>query len=169
MRIRLWAAGLSLTLWAFPLSGAKARSTQPLFFIERTLNANIVRYDAQCDADRGLDPREPVIAYWLLHAEDGRRAPLNLVEKRMAYGFRIDPAPNPGQFFLTLVAFQNRAIQVYLRDGRARAELPIAQRPAYLEKILVSTRGPLGRPEFLELYGRDCATGGQRRERINAP
>ena len=68
--------------------------TSPLFIIERSKNANVVHYDARLTADGKLDPKDPVIAYWVLSAEDGRREELSWIEKKKAYGFDIKPAPS---------------------------------------------------------------------------
>ena len=42
------------------------------------MNANVVHYDARLTADGKLDPKEPVIAYWVMLAKDGHRQKLNL-------------------------------------------------------------------------------------------
>jgi Domain of unknown function (DUF4833) len=64
--MRWWIAGIFLCICALPGTVA-ARTVQPLFYIERTLNANIVRYDAQLNSNGTLDQKEPV--------ECGRRPP----------------------------------------------------------------------------------------------
>jgi hypothetical protein len=59
---------------ALPAAPATAQiKTSPLFIVERSKNANVVHYDARLTADGKLDPKEPVTAYWVLLAEDGRR------------------------------------------------------------------------------------------------
>ena len=91
---------MTKTMWWFavlPLLAAPAAAqmkTQPLFIIERSKNANVVHYDARLTADGKLDPREPVIAYWVLSAEDGRREELSWIEKKKAYGFDMKPDPS---------------------------------------------------------------------------
>ena len=70
----LWFAVLALLV----LPAAAQIKTSPLFIIERSKNANVVHYDARLTADGKLDPKEPVIAYWVLLAKDGRREKLKL-------------------------------------------------------------------------------------------
>jgi predicted small lipoprotein YifL len=52
---------------------AVQKKTQPLFIIEHSKDANVVQYDARLTADGNLDPKEPVIVYWVIRAEDGHR------------------------------------------------------------------------------------------------
>src|ERR1039457_4263601 len=82
------AAGRQQAKQAKPRASSKAsprqppprRGTQPLFIIERNKNANVVHYDAQLTADGKLDPKRPVIAYWVMLAQGGRRQ--NLTDRK---------------------------------------------------------------------------------------
>ncbi|MGA2115897.1 MAG: DUF4833 domain-containing protein [Bryobacteraceae bacterium] len=60
---------------------------QPLFVIERNVNANTVHYDTNLMPNGELDPRQPVAAYWVMASENGRHEELNGIEKRYAYGY----------------------------------------------------------------------------------
>jgi hypothetical protein len=71
------------------LFGAGVELSQPLFIIEKSTNANVVHYDAVITPDGGLDPREPIIAYWVMAAEDGRREDLTSAERPKAFGFTM--------------------------------------------------------------------------------
>ena len=88
MKKALWWFAV-LALLAAP--AAAQIKTSPLFIIERSKNANVVHYDARLTADGNLDPKEPVIAYWVLLAKDGGREKLSWIEKKKAYGFTIKP------------------------------------------------------------------------------
>ena len=73
------------------------QSQQPLFTIARSTNANLVQYDARVLSSGAPDPKQPVVAYWIMLAQDGRHAELTGTEKRMAYGFTLMPdAGYPG-------------------------------------------------------------------------
>ena len=67
------------------------QSQQPLFTIAGSTNANLVQYDARVLSSGALDPKQPVVAYWIMLAQDGRHAELTGTEKRMAYGFTLMP------------------------------------------------------------------------------
>ena len=108
-----------LLLAAVILSGvvvpASAQDTQQLFVIERSANMNVVHYVAQLTKDGALDPKAPVIAYWIMLANGGHREDLNLVEKQLAYGFTIRPDPS-GRFYRMALAADT---ELEIKIGRA--------------------------------------------------
>ncbi|TAM47404.1 MAG: DUF4833 domain-containing protein, partial [Acidobacteria bacterium] len=76
----LVASALVLTLAsAAPVSTAAAFARRVpadpnrLFVIERSVNANVVVYDAVRGRDGRLDTADPVTAYWLMNADKGQR------------------------------------------------------------------------------------------------
>ena len=155
-----------LVLLAVP--AAAQMKTSPLFIIERSKNANVVHYDAQLTADGKLDPKEPVIAYWVLLAKDGRREELSWIEKKKAYGFTIKPDPSVNGYKMTLVAAPKRQITVRQERDAVRAEVVINGRPAVFEKMYINASDGLTGPkvQYIELYGKDLQTGEKRREKM---
>ena len=155
-----------LVLLAAP--AAAQIKTSPLFIIERSKNANVVHYDARLTADGKLDPKEPVIAYWVMLAEDGRREELSWIEKKKAYGFTIKPDPSVNGYKMTLVADPERQITVKKERDAVRAEGVIDGRPAVLEKMYIKASDGLTGPkvEYIELYGKDLQTGEKRYQKI---
>lgn len=139
-----------------------------LFTIERNKNANVVHYDANLTADGKLNPRAPVVAYWVLLAEDGRRKNLNWVEKKKAYGIRVKADPAHNGYILTLAAAAWMPLAVREIEGAVRVEVDINGRPAALQKMFIQSRDRLMGPkvEYIELYGKDLQTGELRREKI---
>jgi hypothetical protein len=131
---------------------------------QRNTNANVVHYDAQLTADGKLDRKKPVIAYWVMLAQDGHRENLNWIEKKMAYGFNIKPYPSVNGYQMTIVAARQRSIIVKKVGNAVRAEIVIDGRPAILEKMYIEASGHTVR--YLELYGKDVQTGGKRFEKI---
>jgi hypothetical protein len=161
----LWWSAILLLL-AVP--AAAQMKTSPLFVIERSKNANVVHYDAQLTADGKLDPKEPVVAYWVMVAEGGRREKLNWVEVKKAYGFTIKPDPSVNGFKMTLVAAPERPITVKKEKDTAHAEAVINGRPAVLEKMYINASDGLTGPkvQYIEVYGKDLQTGEKRREKM---
>ena len=117
-----------LALLAAP--AAAQIKTSPLFIIERSKNANVLHYDARLTADGKLDPKGPVIAYWVMLAEDGRREKLKWIEKKKAYGFTIKPDPSVNGYKMTLAAAPQQQITVKKEKGAVRAEAVINGRPS---------------------------------------
>ena len=166
MKKALWWFAV-LALLAAPAAAAQIK-TSTLFIIERNVNANVVHYDARLTADGKLDPKEPVIAYWIMLAKDGKRQKLNWIEKKKAYGFTIKPDPSVNGYKMTLVAAPDRKITVKKEKDVVRAEAVIDGRPAVLEKMYINASGGLTGPKvhYIEVYGKDLQTGEQRREKM---
>jgi hypothetical protein len=143
-------------------------STSPLFIIERSKNANVVHYDARLTADGKLDPKEPVVVYWVRLAEDGRRKELSWIQKKMAFGFTVTPDPSLDGFRMTLMAAPERQITVKKEKDAVRAEAVIDGRPAVLEKMYINSSDGLMGPKvhYIEVHGKDLQTGEERRERM---
>ena len=160
----LWFAVLGLLV----ASAAAQINTSPLFIIERSKNANVVHYDAQLTADGKLDPKEPVIAYWVLLAKDGRREKLSWVEKKKAYGFTIKPDPSVNGYKMTLVAAPEKQIIVKKEKETVLAEAVIEGRPAVLEKMYINASDGLTGPkvQYIEVHGKDLQTGEKLREKM---
>jgi Domain of unknown function (DUF4833) len=133
---------------------------QPLSIIEKSTNTNVV-YDAVLTPDGGLDPREPIIAYWVMAAEDGRKEDLTPAERRKAFGFTIIHGRDANPYHLRLAAQQQRDIDVRRTGSFVCAATLIAGRYAYLTKIYVKIHKLLGLPkiEFIKLTGSDVVTG----------
>ena len=138
----------------------------PLFVIERSTNANVVHYEARLK-DGKIDPHEPVVAYWIMAAEDGRRQELNLIEKLKAYGFSIHPDGVPEAYRMVLVSDKKKEIRVLHVGNSVRAEMQIGACNAALQKIFISAhKSFLGSPEYAEMRGIDISTGAPCSERV---
>lgn len=148
---------------------AAAQVNSPLLFvIERSKNANIVRYDANFKPDGSLDPKKPVVAYWLMFAKDGRRKKLNWIEKNKAYGIKAKPDTQQPGYILTLAAARQIKLFIRTTGNTVRAETVINGRPAILEKIYIRSHAKLFGPkvDYIELYGEDLLTRESVREKI---
>ena len=154
-------------IWWFALLALLATAataqirTSHLFIVERSKNANIVHYDAQFTDDGNLDPKEPVIAYWVLLAEDGRRKKLSWIERKKAYGFTIETDQPVNSYKMTMVAVPEHQITVKQEKDSVRAEVDIDGRPAVLEKMYINATDGLLGPNvlYIEVHGKDLQTG----------
>jgi len=165
-------AALSLAPLAVAQTPAHARIASqetyvPLFVIERNTNANVVHYEAKL-RDGKLDPQQPVIAYWVMAAENGRRQELNLLERLKAYGFDIRPDHDPEAYRMTIVSDKKKEIHVFRMGNTVRAAAKIGSCDAYLEKILIASKKSwlISLPEYAEMVGTDMSTGAPCRERV---
>ena len=165
---RTFVAVAALTLWSStstPVQAEVPPEGQPLFVVERNKNANFVRYEAKLAGD-AIDTKDPIIAYWIMAAEDGRRESLSAIERALAYGFSAQP-DKKGNIWLTLVSHKTKAIRVFKDATGVHAEVGIAGKRAYLTKMFVQA-GPEFIPKviWLDLYGVDAKTGTPLHERI---
>ena len=166
------AAALSLAPLAAAQTPAQARVASqetyiPLFVIERTINANVVHYEARLK-DGKLDPQQPVIAYWVMAAENGRRQELNLLERLKAYGFDLRPESGTDAYRMTIAADKKKEIHILRAGNTVRAAAKIGGCNAYLEKILIASKRSwlISLPEYAEMTGTDVSTGATCRERV---
>ncbi len=157
-----------VTVFLAGISLAENPISKPLFHIQRSKNANVVHYDAQLNGDGTFFRKEPVIAYWVMLAEDGRREELNLIERTKAYGFHIAPDASGKTYHMTLAAYSKREIKVYAQSDNVKAEMVISGKPAYLEKIFIDSKEGWMLPTvlYIELFGTDVSTGEKRSEKI---
>ncbi len=142
-------------------------SQQHLFKIERSKNANIVQYDVHVRADGTLDPKTPVVAYWIRLNEDGRRMKLRFFEKRFAYGFSAAYEPASNSVTLVMKANLGRDLKVLKTTDGYRAMVIIDGRDALIDKIFVQSSGKklFKQVEYIELHGVDRITSEDRFER----
>ena len=155
---------------ALPLAGQAADddvTAHRLFHLERNKNANIVVYDAQVLSDGNLTEKDPVIVYWLKLAEEGERKGLKGIEKRMAYGFKVEEREG-NRVTLKMKADIGRDIVVDAVEDTYRALIEIDGHEALLEKIFVFANegGILPTVEYIELFGVDVETGEEVYEKI---
>ena len=155
----------SLLLWP-GFSQARPR-TQTLFVIARSSNANVLHYDV-CFDDGRLDLDDPLLAYWVMRAEDGRREGLTWMERELAYGFRITSPVTPDGFRVVLKAFSQRELVVRKNAGGGyRATIRIDGKTATLDRIFVSIEGGglTATVRFVDLLG-NSASGKRVSERL---
>ena len=160
--MRLGICLLAIAGWAM----GQDRSV-PLFTIEKSSNANRVQYEARLTQDGHIDPHQPVVAYWIMAAENGRRQELNILERAKAYGFTLRQ-DGLDSYRLRVVSHREKEIHVF-RDGRTvRAEAVIGGRVARVEKIFIQMHKSLilSFPDFGEMYGFDRETGEKRYEKV---
>ena len=155
MRPRLAAALLLLAAGA-------ARGEErcgPLFVIARSLNANVVLYEAGLRSDGTLDPAKPLTVTWRLDAQDGRREGLNFVERIRAYGVDVGSRREDDTWRVTVRALPTRPLVLHQGTGCPFVTAEVAGRDAILRRVFVTARGGLlPRVASVELTGVDQET-----------
>jgi Domain of unknown function (DUF4833) len=156
------SAALALLLVVLGEASAEVEHPCPehLFVIERSKNANIVVYDANRGSAGDLTTSEPVVAYWLLAGEKGKREQLNAVERERAYGFDIAPGDTPGTFSMAVRADPKRRLTLRVLNDCPVVTAPIGGRDGILQKLFVQSKEGLFLPkvEYVAFFGQDVAT-----------
>lgn len=143
-------------------------NTEHLFFIERSKNKNLVRYDIQRMENNDLREPSPVVVYWAL--ENGRQEKLNLIQRKYAYGIDSQNKLEKNKFRVRLVALKDREIIVERINGSYRAAILIGGKYSLLKKVYVKSKDRLiGVPKvlYIDLFGVDIQTNLPIRERIH--
>jgi hypothetical protein len=153
--------------WGAAMLGVAQVKSVPLFTIEKSSNANRVQYEARVLADGHIDSRQPVVAYWIMAAENGRRQELNILERAKAYGFTIRQE-GLDSYKLWVVSHREKEIHVFRDGGTVRAEAVIGGRVSLVEKIYIQMHKTLlmSFPDFGEMFGFDKQTGEKRVEKV---
>lgn len=162
-------ADAELRLWARDDYPVPPESATRVFFIQRSINANTVVYEARQRADGTLDPQQPIHGYWLRYASSGERRALNFVEENFAYGVRAEPDGQPGTWSVRFAAYGARDMRLRLdANGRPALVGEIAGRSARLVSTYLHVREGRFWPSVtaVDVYGVDLATGAALHERI---
>lgn len=166
-------AGVPLVLAALALAfflhrRASGDPGPTLFIIQRNLNANEVHYDVKVGPDGAL-AKEPVVAYWVMKAEGGRREDLTFLEDKLAYGFEVSPPGPAGESEMKLVAWEDRPIRLTKAGGRWRAVTKIDGKDAYLARLFIQSEegGATPKVKYVELFGEAVDGGKAVQERVD--
>lgn len=132
--------------------------SRELFTLTRNTNANVLKYAVRTAHDGRLDGNNPIEAYWLMLAEDGRREELTWTERHLAYGFSTSSATDHG-CVLRLTACPERELRVRAVEGGYRADAMIAKQTAALKRIYVHAEAHALLPSvrYVEISGTNAA------------
>ena len=136
-----------------------------LFYIARSLNRNLVCYDANLK-DGKLDLEEPIEVYWLNRTDrPGYTNGLNFIQRKLAYGYKVKQKGND-TCQVTLSAYP-RDITIRKAGDAYQAFVDINGSPARLVSLFVQLKPNSSvRVDYVELQGYSVSTGKRVTERI---
>lgn len=162
-------SALFCLLVSSPLVNGAEPIRDPLFHIERNKNANIVQYDAQLGLDGRLHAKEPVVAYWVRHANEGEIKELTWVQEKFAYGFKVklDKKKNTAKVDMAADIGRSLVVKRDADDYRAVGEIDGVE--CFIDKIFIqaSGSGTSTRVEYIELFGTAVSGQEEHQERFS--
>ncbi|WP_440132903.1 DUF4833 domain-containing protein [Chitinophaga sancti] len=140
-----------------------------LFYIQRTSNSNTIVYDLNI-VDGKLDVDDPVNVYWIRYADGGEKKALNYIQRKFAYGIRVKDL-GQGKYELHSVAYAKKDLYLMKPSGQSDYHVyaKIGNSMAVLDRIYIEIDGgTFWHPnvQYIELKGKDMATGKEVREQI---
>ncbi|RAV27745.1 DUF4833 domain-containing protein [Sinomicrobium soli] len=174
MKIPLFLYSLFLFISILP---AHAQADYPvpeatptrLFYIQHSNNHNTYVYDARMDGNR-LDNSDPVEEYRIVYTQGGIKKPLNLIQKKLAYGMVADLL-EPGLFELHLAASKKPRFYLTLDAGKKpEVYLTVNDRKMYLDRMFVQLRDKTSdinaKADYVLFEGRDFKSGRNVTEKV---
>ena len=136
-----------------------------LFYIARSLNRNLVCYDANLK-DGKLDLEEPIEVYWLNRTDrPGYTNGLNFIQRKLVYGYKVKQKGND-TCQVTLSAYP-RDITIRKAGDAYQAFVDINGSPAHLVSLFVQLKPNSSvSVDYVELQGYSVSTGKRVTERI---
>lgn len=154
----------TLLLCAFALA-ADAAGVR-LFHISRSLNRNIVCYDAVLKGGE-LDTKNPVHVYWQDNeSHPGELSELNAIQRKLAFGCKVKSV-TPTEAKVMLVAYSKRLVTITRRGGKWVALITINGKECVLTEVYVKTKSAVS-VDYIELRGKATSNGAVTKEIIKA-
>ena len=143
-------------------------NTHQLFYLQRPANTNTVIYGLNL-VNGVPDQEHPIHIYWINYAKNGRQEELTDLERKYAYGIKLNKfAENEFEFYL--VAYKN--LKLLLKEGddkQFHVYGEINNKQLIIERIYLAVKGgSLFKPkiENVEIKGMEVSTGVVVEERI---
>ena len=135
-----------------------------VFYLQLSDRTDTVVYAVNRRLDGTVDANDPVHVYWRLYERGGEKRELTFLQRSLAFGVQLAPAKDrPGDYVARLNAYPNIPVLVdHTKDGKARALMSIAGKPAQLICVYVERRLQLGFiPQVLtiDFFGRALDDG----------
>ena len=157
----------ALNVWATDPREDFYPTAERLFHIARSVNRNLVCYDAHLTNNGQLVTDEPINVYWVNREErPGEKNGLNYFQRKMAYGYKVVDKGDDYSV-VTLSAYSDRQLTIKKHDGRYICQVKINGQESILRELYVkvSPRNSMS-VEYVELRGETLNNGTTVSERI---
>ena len=134
-----------------------------LFYLQRDPNMNTVVYALNRTRQGTLNENEPIQAYWIRYAENGKQQELSYIQRKLAYGLKTKKL---GQDTYEVKFVSHAKKTLYLRrspqDNQYRVYTTINRQECILERIFVRIEGGsfwVPNVLYVDMIGRNALTG----------
>ena len=149
----------AITIKASNPEGDTYPTPDRLFYIARSVNKNLVCYDANLENGK-LNTHDPLHIYWVNREEHpGETNGLSYIQRKMAYGYKLISAGN-NTSVVTLTAYPDKELTICEHNSRYVSITTIDGQSAILKSLYVKANpnNPLN-VEYVELHGVTVETG----------
>lgn len=147
------------------------KTEELLFYIQRNHNKNTIIYDANFDKNGNLIEDKPINVYWIRYEENGQRMELRTIEKWYAYGVKCNKINTlKNQYKVKLIADKKRDFRLIQKAPfKAAIYTLINNKSSQLDHLYINADNSEIWPKvkYIELFGKDIATGIKTYEKIN--
>lgn len=135
-----------------------------LFYIQRTGNTNTIIYDANVSG-KSFEDDKPINIYWIRYADGGGTAGLSYLQRTFAYGVKSEKVEGTNEYEFHLVCYSKKKLRLaFDAAGKPHVLVEVNGKKMSLQKVFVkidkgTTFTLTPKVEYVELYGKDPATG----------
>ncbi|MBN1253559.1 MAG: DUF4833 domain-containing protein [Bacteroidales bacterium] len=140
-----------------------------LFVVSHNQSPNIVIYQANRQQNGSLNTKKPVDVFWLLINKGDIIEDLNLLEWKLAYGFKIIPVIEGEKYKIKLNAIKDKIIIINKKaDGKVESQMLINGKFSILKEVFINYEESFYLPQvkYLDFRGIDLNSGKNVSERL---
>lgn len=125
-----------------------------LFYIQRNLNRNTVVYVLNVDPCGFLNEDYPMTVYWIRYDNDGQIKNLNLIQNKLAYGYRSQKINNE-TFRFSMVSYDKKEFFIVKNEGQYKVVTEFQDQWIDLSNIYVYAEefGIFPQVKYIEFFG----------------
>ena len=147
------------------------KTSNLLFYIQRSLNRNTIAYELNTDDKNVLDLDDPIHPYWIRYESGGHRRELSYIEKKFAYGIKTKLVNQQSQNYkLSLVSYPvNMELKKSGDEQNFKVFITVNNKLIELEMIYFKAEGgTFWNPniKYIDIYGTEVKTKLAVKERI---
>jgi len=133
-----------------------------LFVVRHNKSPNYVVYQANIEANKKLNIKNPVDVYWFMKTKGETIEKVTIIEWKLAYGFELDEVKRSEEYKLNLHAIEEKTILVKKNSvGKFTSYMTINGEKAKLKVVFINFETTFGFPsvKYLDFRGTNIHTG----------